>query len=241
MNKPLSIIRNEMQYQEYMDEFMALLDGDGLEPGTDKFDRFELLSVLIEDYESKEYPIEKPSPIEAIKFRMDQQGLNQKDMQKYLGSKSKVSEVLAGKIPLSLNMIRKVHEGLGVPLDILIQTVDPLIEAEIESNPFFNHKVLEGSACVSGIYEISKMYAWTNYCKTKLIDRSVDGVNDISHLWQRERMHGKRLTRGHQVKVVDAVLDESPNNNDYQPTFISIAEKRHERTAYIQNSSQSIN
>ncbi|WP_241575061.1 helix-turn-helix domain-containing protein [Rosenbergiella nectarea] len=244
MNKPLTIIRNEMQYQEYMEEFMALIDGDGLEPGTDNFDRFELLSVLIEDYENKEYPIEKPSPIEAIKFRMDQQGLSQKDMQIYLGSKSKVSEVLSGKIPLSLNMIRKVHEGLGIPLDILIQSVEPLSETEDRSSPLFNHKIFEGSAFASNIGEKFKAYVWSNYLKPKIVAYSTDVAGVLSDMYQsphKKYGYGKRLYRAHHVRTVDTIVDSLPNEDDYQSIFKSLSEIHHESTTHYKDCSQSIN
>ncbi|WP_174634478.1 helix-turn-helix domain-containing protein [Yersinia thracica] len=120
MTTCLSIIKNDEQYEDYMSELTTILDS-GLVEGTAAFERFEMLSLLIEDYESKNYKIDKPSPIDAIKFRMDQLGLSQSDMTQYLGSKSKVSEVLSGKRKLSLSMIKRLHDGLGIPVDILIQ------------------------------------------------------------------------------------------------------------------------
>ncbi|HHH0040684.1 TPA: type II toxin-antitoxin system HigA family antitoxin [Yersinia enterocolitica] len=120
MTTCLSIIKNDEQYEDYMSELTTILDS-GLVEGTAAFERFEMLSLLIEDYESKNYQIDKPSPIDAIKFRMNQAGLSQADMTQYLGSKSKVSEVLSGKRKLSLSMIKRLHDGLGIPVDILIQ------------------------------------------------------------------------------------------------------------------------
>ena len=73
------------------------------------------------DREAREFPIDLPSPVEAIKFRMEQQGLRQVDLVLYFGARSRVSEVLAGKRALSLAMIRKLHVGLGIGLDVLIQ------------------------------------------------------------------------------------------------------------------------
>ncbi len=78
-------------------------------------------SPLVEAYEEKHYPIALPNPISAIKFRMEQQGLKQSDLIPYIGSKSKVSEVLSGKRALSKQMIRALHEGLNIPLEVLIQ------------------------------------------------------------------------------------------------------------------------
>ena len=90
-------------------------------PGTPEGDELELLEHLVEEYESAKYPIDMPDPIDAILFRMDQTGLKAVDLVPYFGSKSKVSEVLHRKRPLSLAMIRAVHEGLGIPAEVLLQ------------------------------------------------------------------------------------------------------------------------
>ncbi|MCH8319028.1 MAG: transcriptional regulator [Bacteroidetes bacterium] len=80
----------------------------------------EALAILIEKYEDEHYPIDPPDPIEAIKFRMEQMGLEKRDMIKYLGSSSRVSEIFRKKRQLSINMIRKLHEELGIPLETLV-------------------------------------------------------------------------------------------------------------------------
>jgi HTH-type transcriptional regulator/antitoxin HigA len=90
-------------------------------PGTPKGDELELLILLVETYEAKEFPIDLPDPIEAIRFRMQQANLKQKDLIPILGSKSKVSEVLNGKRELSLSMIRKLASELGIPTEVLLQ------------------------------------------------------------------------------------------------------------------------
>jgi HTH-type transcriptional regulator/antitoxin HigA len=90
-------------------------------PSTPEGDEFELLLLLVETYEAKEYPIELPDPIEAIRFRMEQAKLKQKDLIPILGSKGKVSEVLNGKRELSLTMIRKLVSELGIPAEVLLQ------------------------------------------------------------------------------------------------------------------------
>lgn len=90
-------------------------------PGTAEGDELELLLHLVEAFEAAQYPIAMPDPIDALKFRMEQQGLRQSDLVPYLGNKSKVSEVLNRKRPLSLAMIRKLHNGLGIPADVLVQ------------------------------------------------------------------------------------------------------------------------
>lgn len=90
-------------------------------PGTPEGDEFELLLLLVETYEAKEYPIDLPDPIEAIRFRMEQAKLKQKDLIPIFGSKGKVSEVLNGKRELSLTMIRKLVNELGIPAEVLLQ------------------------------------------------------------------------------------------------------------------------
>ncbi|HBB0222941.1 TPA: transcriptional regulator [Escherichia coli] len=129
------IIKNSEEHAAAMERLIELASSD-LQPGTEDFDEFELLGLLIEHYESREFPMDKPDPIEAIKFRMDQQGLSYADMKQYIGSASKVSEVLNRKRPLSLSMIRRLHDGLGIPADILIQDMSAiewsLVDAEEE-------------------------------------------------------------------------------------------------------------
>ncbi|WP_025155291.1 helix-turn-helix domain-containing protein [Morganella morganii] len=125
------VIKSREQYREYMNEFMSFF-GKNLDDNEDLKDRYELLGVLIQDYERKEFPPEKPSALDAILFEMDQRGLSQKDMVEYFGSRPKVSEVLNGKRGLSKAMIKKLHGGLGIPLDILIQSPDDLPVPDVE-------------------------------------------------------------------------------------------------------------
>jgi HTH-type transcriptional regulator/antitoxin HigA len=111
-------IRTEAAYRAAMRQIDALLDAP---QGSAAADRLEVLSLLVEAYEEKHCPIDPPDPIEAIKFRMEQQGLARRDLEPYIGSRARVSEVLSGKRPLSIEMIRRLHAGLGIPADILIQ------------------------------------------------------------------------------------------------------------------------
>ena len=91
------------------------------EPDTPEGDELEILITLVNAFEDEHYPIEAPDPIEAINFRMEQQGLGDADLVKYLGQRSRVSEVLNRQRRLSLNMIRKLNEGLKIPLSCLIK------------------------------------------------------------------------------------------------------------------------
>ena len=90
------------------------------EPGTPAADRLEVLVTLVEAYEAERWPIDLPDPVAAILFRMEQQELTRRDLEPYLGGRGRVSEVLTGKRALTLAMIRKLHAGLGIPLESLI-------------------------------------------------------------------------------------------------------------------------
>jgi HTH-type transcriptional regulator/antitoxin HigA len=89
-------------------------------PGTPEYDAVEVLAVLVEDYERRRFPMEDPDPIEAIRFRMEQANLTQADLVPILGSRSRVSEVLAGKRRLTLTMVRRLFDELHIPLEVLL-------------------------------------------------------------------------------------------------------------------------
>jgi HTH-type transcriptional regulator/antitoxin HigA len=91
------------------------------ESGTPEADELELLALVLEDYEKARWPIGLPDAVDAIRFRMDPQGLTQRDLEPYIGSRASVSAVLSGKRPLSLRMIRALDEGLGIPLEALVR------------------------------------------------------------------------------------------------------------------------
>jgi HTH-type transcriptional regulator/antitoxin HigA len=112
------VLKTEADYEAALAYVETLMDA---EPGSPEEEELEVFAVLIDTYEQAHYSIDLPDPIEAIKFRMEQQGLLQKDMAAYMGSQSKVSEVLNRKRPLSLTMIRALHEGLGIPAEVLLQ------------------------------------------------------------------------------------------------------------------------
>ncbi|MCW3173512.1 helix-turn-helix domain-containing protein [Shewanella subflava] len=91
------------------------------EPNTPEGDELEVLATLVEAFEEANYPIDIPDPIEAIRFRMEQQGLEDKDLLPFLGTRSRVTEILKRQRRLTLNMIRKLNEGLKIPLDCLVK------------------------------------------------------------------------------------------------------------------------
>lgn len=92
----------------------------GAKKDTPQGDELDLLATLVESYEMKHYPIAPPDPIDAIKFRMEQMGMTNSDMVKYLGSQSRVSEILNGKRKLTLSMVKSLYKGLKIPAEILL-------------------------------------------------------------------------------------------------------------------------
>jgi HTH-type transcriptional regulator/antitoxin HigA len=116
-------IHTEADYHEALKKVSALVDKDP-ERGTPDGDMLEILGMLVAAYEAKHYPMESPDPIEAIKFRMEQQGLKPKDLAPMVGQINRVYEVLAGKRQLTLPMIRRLHRGLGSPAEVLIAESD---------------------------------------------------------------------------------------------------------------------
>ncbi len=115
------IIKTEEDYTLALNRIENLMDA---RPGTSEFDELELLSTLVEIYEDKRYPISMPDPVSAIKFRMEQLGLSQQDLVAFIGSRSKVSEILNKKRNLTLSMMRSLNKGLGISPDILLQEPD---------------------------------------------------------------------------------------------------------------------
>jgi HTH-type transcriptional regulator / antitoxin HigA len=113
------VIKTEEEYENALDEISTLIDRDP-DPGSSEADRLELLTLLVETYESHEFPKRKPDPLEAIRFRMEQQGLKQRDLIPFIGSASKVSEILSGKRTLTLSMMRALHSHLGIPATVLL-------------------------------------------------------------------------------------------------------------------------
>lgn len=116
----IKLIKSPQDHEQALEHLLSLMELNP-EPNTAKADEMEVLALLIEKYEEDVFPINKPDPIEAIKFRMEQQGLRNKDLVPYIGSASKVSEVLNGTRNLSLNMIRRLSEGMNISASILIQ------------------------------------------------------------------------------------------------------------------------
>ncbi len=114
-------IKNSQDYELTLLAIDALWDA---KPNTSNGDKLDILVTLVEAYEQKYFPIEAPDPVEAIKFRMQQQGLVAADLVKFMGQRSRVSEVLNKKRKLSISMIRSLHQHLNIPLESLIADYD---------------------------------------------------------------------------------------------------------------------
>jgi len=117
-------IRNENDLQKSFSQLETVFQA---EAGTEEADDREVLVTLIEAYENKHYPITPPDPIDAIKFRMEQQGLKARDLEEYIGSSGRVSEILNRKRPLSLKMIKCLHKNLHIPYESLLAEVHKVV------------------------------------------------------------------------------------------------------------------
>jgi HTH-type transcriptional regulator/antitoxin HigA len=111
------LIKTKSEYEAALARIDKLMDA---KPRTRQGDELELLSLVVHDYEERVFPIDKPDPIAAIRFRMEQQGLTNTDLVPFLGSRSRVSEVLSGRRNLSLKMIRALVSGLRIPAEVLL-------------------------------------------------------------------------------------------------------------------------
>lgn len=115
----IKLIKTEADYEQALARIYELMQLE-LEPGTVLGDELEVMALLVKDYENQHYPMPKPHPIEAIRFRLDQMGLSEADLSAILGSRSRKSEILSGQRKLSLDMIRKLNAALKIPAEVLI-------------------------------------------------------------------------------------------------------------------------
>jgi HTH-type transcriptional regulator/antitoxin HigA len=114
---PIKPIRNAKQHRAALRQIELLWSA---RPGTPRHDRLEVLSTLVADYEERHHPIYPPDPVEAIRFRMEQLGLDRRGLEPSIGSRARVSEVLSRRRRLTLEMIRRLHRQLGIPAEVLL-------------------------------------------------------------------------------------------------------------------------
>lgn len=212
------VLKTEIEYEAALAHVETLMDAA---PGSPEEQALDLFALLIEAYEQGHYPIDLPDPVEAIRFRMEQQGLQQKDMVLYLGSQSKVSEVLNRKRPLSLAMIRALHEGLGIPAEVLLQkpgTAIPQQSYDPRDYPFTemfkrNYFGLPGSLREAKLRAEALLVAFfavfegalPQHIHCKRTDREPD-VNALI-AWQAQTLH---LAKGQELSEYDpASVDEA--------------------------------
>lgn len=110
-------VRTEAEHGAAVERITQLI---GAEPGTEASDELEVLVTLVDAYEARHFPMNAPDPVTVIKFQMEQQGLSRKDLEPMIGSRARVSEILTGKRALTLPMIRRLHHGLQIPVDLLV-------------------------------------------------------------------------------------------------------------------------
>jgi HTH-type transcriptional regulator/antitoxin HigA len=118
MSTDVKPIRSRRDHEAALKEVDRLW---GAKSGTREGDRLDVLATLIDAYEAEHYPMDPPDPIEAIKFRMEQQGLTRRDLEELIGTRTRIAEVLNRKRGLSIGMIRRLHERLGISAEVLIR------------------------------------------------------------------------------------------------------------------------
>lgn len=127
----LKVIKSKADYTAALASIDRLIALDP-EPGTPEADELDVLTVLVKDYETKQFPVQIPDPVEALQFRMEQGGLSQRDLVPFIGSRARVSEVLSRKRPLTLNMLRALHTGLGIPAAVLLRGEEQAVSGDGE-------------------------------------------------------------------------------------------------------------
>ncbi len=116
-------IKTDADYQAALEEIERLFEAA---PNTPEGDRLDVWTTLVAAYEDRHFSIPKPDPIDAIRYHLESRGLAEKDLEPLVGSRAKVKEVLTRKCPLTFDMIRKLHQGLGISADLLIQPYEVL-------------------------------------------------------------------------------------------------------------------
>ena len=117
-------IKTEDDYRAALTEIEGVFQA---EPGTPEGDRLDILTLLVEAYEEQHHPIPPPEPLHALEYHLESRGLTRRDLEPYIGSRARVAEVMNRRRPLTIDMIRRLHQGLGIPAEILIQPY-PLVK-----------------------------------------------------------------------------------------------------------------
>lgn len=163
MNK-IKVIKTEQDYQEALKLIEELMNLDP-NPDSAEGEQLSLLSALVQDYEASTFPQSLPNPVEAIKFRMEQSDLKPADLIPYIGSRSRVSEILSGKRQLTLEMVRALESGLGIPAKVLIRKPEPTEDSEYQNweNRLVNEMEARGYFGSTSIKKVSKIELLKNF------------------------------------------------------------------------------
>jgi len=223
------ILRNAGDYRSALTEAERLVALDSL-PDSANANRLELLSILISDYEQRNFPFNNPDPIDAIEFRMQEQGLRQRDLVALIGSRSRVSEVLARKRPLTVQMIRALSGGLGIPLAALINepTVydsgDSTGESELEWRKF-PAREMEKRGWFNSI-KLSSEQSLEDAVKAFLISVTSDATASAMY---RRRFRGEALDQkayysalAWTARIVMCVNESSEQLSEFDPNRINV-------------------
>ncbi|HEV2524447.1 MAG TPA: transcriptional regulator, partial [Gammaproteobacteria bacterium] len=174
-------IRNEDDYNETLERISVLMDIP------DRKDELEVLATLVEKYEAEHFPIDKPDPIEAIKFRMEQMDLTNRDLIPLIGSRSKVSEVLSGKCKLTLKMIRALNKSLKIPAEILLQETRDALPADL-NNIEWEKFPLTAMAKLGWIEKVANLKGYAEEIMRDFINRA-GGMQAIPSVLFRKNDH----------------------------------------------------
>jgi HTH-type transcriptional regulator / antitoxin HigA len=210
----LKPITNKSAYETSLAELDRLMDANP-KPGTAEANQVLLLAVLIEKYEKDRFTFEQPTAIEAIQFRMEEQGLDRNDLIPFIGSKSKVSEVLSSKRPLSLNMVKSISKGLGISADILLNGVqEEFHQTEVDS----------------GTLPVKEMLArgWIKSTSQSILQQFVAPLMNLSPqvLFRKSGTHVTDKSKGLLIAWLSRVLNLSYkivplNKGQYRKEFIT--------------------
>ena len=203
MKQQVKVVKTQRDYDAAIVRLSALMDED-MVPGSSKEAELELLALVIESYERSKVEPVIPDPIEAILFRMDQLGLKKVDMVPYMGSLPKVSEVLARKRPLNLATIRKLHQGLGIPADVLLTTAGDAVDL-LEGLPYDKDKFPIKEMLKRGYFEgFRGTLREARECSEELIRSFMRGFN--VHPVQQARLRAPMYQSGSRLMDDYALL-----------------------------------
>ncbi|WP_159931149.1 ImmA/IrrE family metallo-endopeptidase [Oceanicoccus sp. KOV_DT_Chl] len=215
----IKVIKSETDYKEALNALEQLMSNE-LSEGTKEFEDLEVLSVLIEKYESENVDLGPVDPIEAIKFRMEQGNLKNRDLAPYIGSVGKVSEVLNRKRPLSLNMIRGLHKGLGVPYTSLMEEPQKAEEdlginwLEFPLKEMFSRKLFTKPS----LLEVK------NYAEEEVIRFFGPHFKTMKPAFLRATVRSGRQMNGYALSVWHVLslkkAEEKPNKVIFDPEFL---------------------